>query len=86
MDEELKKARFKKVASGRAGRIIELLRLLENCANRNNYEYSDKDVEYMFAEITGALNDAKAAFKDNMGRKAGKNGFSFPERKGLREI
>jgi hypothetical protein len=39
-----------------------MLALLKNCANTNNYEYGDEDVELMFNEINKALKDARSAY------------------------
>ena len=55
MAESAKRARFTKVASARVTKIINYLNLLQNCSNRNNYEYDSEDVELMFAEIGKAL-------------------------------
>ena len=57
-----KRERFEKVASNRVQRILDTLALLQNCSNRNNYDYSQEDVDQMFSEINKALKDAKAAF------------------------
>ena len=40
-----KRERFEKVAANRVQRVIDTLGLLKNCSNRNNYEYSEQDVE-----------------------------------------
>ena len=57
-----KRERFEKVASARVQKIIDMLALLKNCANTNNYEYGDEDVELMFNEINKALKDARSAY------------------------
>ena len=72
-----KRARFTKVASARVTKIINYLGLLQNCSNRNNYEYDSDDVELMFAEIGKALRDAKAAYSNELNKQSGKGGFSF---------
>lgn len=51
-----KRQRFEKVAGNRVQKILDTLTLLQNCSNRNNYEYSESDVEQMFSEISKALN------------------------------
>lgn len=71
-----KRERFEKVASNRVQRILDTLALLQNCSNRNNYDYSQEDVDQMFSEINKALKDAKAAFVTEM-NKATKQGFKF---------
>ena len=42
---EEKRERFKRVAENRTNRIIESIRLLGNCSNRSNYEYTEEDVK-----------------------------------------
>ena len=44
-----KMERFKRVAESRTNRIIDQIRLLGNCANRSNYEYSEEDIKKIFA-------------------------------------
>ena len=58
-------------------KIINYLGLLQNCSNRNNYEYDSDDVELMFAEIGKALRDAKPAYSNELNKQSGKGGFSF---------
>lgn len=77
MAESAKRARFTKVASARVTKIINYLNLLQNCSNRNNYEYDSEDVELMFAEIGKVLRDAKAAYSNELYKQTGKGGFSF---------
>lgn len=72
----IKRERFEKVASTRVQKIIDMLNLLQNCANTNNYEYSEKDVDLMFNEINKAYKDAKAAFVSAKNKEA-KKSFTF---------
>lgn len=72
-----KRERFTKVAATRVQRIISTLELLQNCSNRNNYEYDEEDVNHMFDEITKALRDAKNVYLNELGKKNNKEGFSF---------
>lgn len=37
-----KRERFENVASNRVQRILDTLQLLQNCSNKNNYEYTEK--------------------------------------------
>ena len=71
-----KRQRFEKVASNRVQKIIDFIRLLGNCANKNNYEYTDKDVELMFKEINRELKETKVLYDKNM-NKTNKGGFKF---------
>lgn len=77
MDESTKRKRFTKVATNRVQKIIDYLALLQNCSNRNNYEYDEDDVNHMFDEISKALRESKAVYTNEMNKASGKGGFSF---------
>ncbi len=55
--------RFKRVAGNRTNKIISQIRLLGNCANRSNYEYSEEDVKKIFSVIESELREAKAKYQ-----------------------
>jgi hypothetical protein len=74
--ESLKRHRFEKVASKRVQKIIDFIRLLGNCSNKNNYEYTDRDVELMFREINKALKESRVLYDKNI-TKSSKGGFKF---------
>ena len=76
MEKSPKRQRFEKVAGNRVQRILDTIQLLKNCSNRNNYEYTESDVELMFSEITKALKDSRAAYTGEL-NKANRHGFSF---------
>lgn len=76
MEKTEKRKRFEKVAGNRVQRILDTLQLLKNCSNRNNYEYSEADVEQMFSEISKTLKDVRAAYIGEL-NKANKQGFTF---------
>ena len=76
MADSTKRSRFTKVASTRVSKILNYLTLLQNCANRNNYEYSESDVDQMFSEISKALKDSRAAYVSEL-HKAKKQGLTF---------
>lgn len=59
---ESKRERFVRVAEARTNKIIDMLRLLGNCANGSNYEYDDEDVKQIFAAIEKEVKAAKSAF------------------------
>ena len=71
-----KRERFEKVATTRVQKIINMLGLLQNCANTNNYEYDDEDVELMFHEINRALKGARLAYSTAKS-KENKKSFAF---------
>ena len=54
--------RFKRVAEKRTNKIIEQIRLLGNCSNRSNYEYSEEDVKKIFSVIDAELKDVKSKY------------------------
>ena len=60
-----KRERFVRIAERRVNAIIESLMKLENCANRNNYRYTEEDVKKMFAEIEKRVKDAKTKFQES---------------------
>lgn len=75
---EKRRQRFEKVASNRVQRILDTLNLLQNCANQNNYEYSEKDVEQMFAEINKVVKETRVVFNNEMS-KGKRQGFKFEQ-------
>jgi ABC-type Fe3+-hydroxamate transport system substrate-binding protein len=63
-----KNERFKRIASARTNKILEQIRLLGNCANKNNYSYSEEEVKKIFAAIESELKATKSKFNDNHGK------------------
>ena len=76
MGNTTKRQRFENVASNRVQRILDTLQLLQNCSNKNNYEYTEKDVDKMISEISSAVKDAKQAYIKEL-NKGNKSGFKF---------
>jgi len=76
MAESVNRSRFTKVASTRVQKVLNYLSLLQNCANRRNYEYDEEDVKQMFSEIDKAVKDAKNVFANEL-NKSNSNGFTF---------
>ena len=76
MEKSDKRQRFEKVAGHRVQKILDTLALLQNCSNRNNYEYTESDVEQMFSEISKAVKDARSAYAGEL-NKVNKKGFTF---------
>ncbi len=58
-----KAERFKRVAENRTNKIIDQIRLLGNCSNRSNYEYTDEDVKKIFLAIESELRATKAKYQ-----------------------
>ena len=63
-----KRARFEKVAAKRVDKVLEGFRLLGNCSNSNNYEYSKEDVELMYEELKKALRGSQTRFENELNR------------------
>lgn len=66
--ENQKRDRFIKVAESRVSKILDMLRLLKNCSNRGNYEYTEQDVDHMFTQINKAVKEAKDSFANEMSK------------------
>lgn len=55
--------KFKRVASARTQKIIDMIELLGNCSNQYVYEYSQDEVEKIFSAIETELKIAKDKYK-----------------------
>ena len=75
MSEETKRDKFVRIAEARTNKIINMIQLLGNCSNQNLYEYSQKDVNKMFAAIQSELDEAKKRFSKQDSQKGSK--FTF---------
>ena len=62
MQKETRRQRFDRIAVARKEKILDDLRLLENCSNRSNYEYSPDDIDTLFSAVETALQNARAKF------------------------
>ncbi len=62
-NENDKYLRFKRVAEKRTNKIIDQIRLLGNCANKSNYEYTDEDVKKIFSAIETQLKVTKNEYQ-----------------------
>lgn len=60
--EETRQQRFKRIAGARTNKILDMVKLLGNCANTGNYEYSEDDVKKIFSAIESEIKNAKAQF------------------------
>lgn len=59
---ETKPERFKRIAGRRTNDVLDKIRLLGNCSNRNTYEYTKDEVNKIFNEIEKHLKTAKLKF------------------------
>jgi len=71
-DTALRADRFKRLAKKRTVRILKLLSLLENCANKTNYYYSEDQINKIFTTIEEKLKRTKDHFNN-----AGKEKIDF---------
>lgn len=60
---ENKNDKFKRVASRRVNEILEHFRLLGQLANKGNYEYSEKDIQKIFVELSVRMAETQAKFE-----------------------
>ena len=59
---ETKRDRFVRLAEARTNKIIDMIRLLGNCANKANYDYTDADVQKIFNALEKEIKFAKTKF------------------------
>ena len=59
---ESKRERFVRIVENRTNKIIDMLRLLGNCANKSNYDYTDADVQKIFNTLEKELKAAKIKY------------------------
>ena len=64
MSNETKRERFIRIAEARTNKILEMMRLLGNCASTNNYEYTDEDIRKIFGVLEKELKNTKNKFTD----------------------
>lgn len=63
LNNETARDRFKRLAACRTNTILERLRVLGNCANRQVYEYTKEDIDKIFSAIEKAVKETKAKFQ-----------------------
>ena len=68
-NERLKRERFVKIAENRTNKIIDMIKLLGNCSNKNNYKYDEDDVRQIFNAIDNELKIAKSRFQEAQNNK-----------------
>ena len=60
-----KRERFLRVAPARTDKILNLIRLLGNCANTSNYSYTNDEISKIFNSIRKELDIQEAKFHDS---------------------
>lgn len=71
---ESKSETFKRLAPNRVNSVLRSLRILSNCGNRINYEYTSDEVEKIFDSISEAYQNSLAKFTKS---KAEQEAFKF---------
>ncbi len=69
MEKETKKQRFERISKARKEKILDTLRLMENCSNKSNYEYTQDEITELFDELANAVENARAKFASNSTQK-----------------
>lgn len=69
MEKETKKQRFERISRARTEKILDTLRLMENCSNKSNYEYSQEEVNEIFDTLLNAVENARAKFASTTNHK-----------------
>ena len=59
---ETKREKFVRIVENRTNKIIDMLRLLGNCANKSNYDYTDADVQKIFNTLEKELKAARLKY------------------------
>ena len=59
-----RRERFVRIAERRVNKILDDLDSLSKCANRKNYDYSEKDIKSMFGEIEKRTREARGLFQE----------------------
>ena len=72
MNKETKREKFVRIAEARTNKIIDMIQLLGNCSNKNQYEYTQKDVNKIFNAIQVELDEAKKRYSKQDSQKGSK--------------
>lgn len=59
---ETKRERFVRLAEARTNKILEMMKLLGNCSNKANYEYTDDDIKQILSALEKELKNTKNRF------------------------
>ena len=69
-EQETKRTKFVRLAEARTNKIINMLQLLGNCSNTSVYDYTQKDVDKIFAAIEAEVKEAKKKFNKTESHKS----------------
>ena len=59
---EARRERFKRLATARTNVVLKKIQVLGNCSNRQAYEYTEDEIEKIFATIDKYLKSVKSKF------------------------
>jgi len=59
---EARRERFKRLATARTNAVLKKIKVLGNCSNRQAYEYTEDEIEKIFATIDKYLKSVKSKF------------------------
>ncbi|HET8921910.1 MAG TPA: hypothetical protein VFN26_02820 [Candidatus Acidoferrum sp.] len=59
---ETPEGRFRRLGTARTNEILNRLKILGNCANRQLYAYTEKDVDKIFSVIDRRIKEVRAKF------------------------
>ena len=64
-----RRERFLRLAPSRTQKILDMLRLLGNCANTSNYSYRDDEIRKIFETIRAEVDEQEAKFIEDSRKK-----------------
>ena len=70
--QETRREKFVRLAEARTNKIINMLQLLGNCSNTSAYDYTQQDVDRIFAAIDAEVREAKRKFNKSETKKTQK--------------
>lgn len=59
---ETKREKFVRLVEARTNKILDLLKLLGNCSNKSNYDYTEDDVKKIFSVIEREIKNTRSKF------------------------
>lgn len=59
---ETAEERFRRLGAARTNEVLNRLKILGNCANRQLYSYTEKDVDKIFSVIDRRVKEVRAKF------------------------
>ena len=62
---ESKHDKFVRIAESRTNKIVNMIRLLGNCANKNTYDYEKADIDNIFIYIEKEIKSCKSKFEES---------------------